>query len=250
MFTVDDERRGGTERVGDMGAAFATALGLITGGDPGFWSVVGLSLGVTLSAVGIAAVIGLPLGAWLALARFPGRAAVIVVVNALMGLPPVVAGLALFLLLSRSGPLGALGWLYTPRAMILAQAVLVTPIVVALSRQSVETLWEEYREHLLSLGLSGPRAIPTLLWDGRFALVTALLAGFGRASAEVGAVLIVGGNILGHTRTMTTAIALETSKGDLPLALGLGIALLALTLGVNAAAYALGRVGARHVGAS
>lgn len=234
----------------DIGAAFAVALALIAGGDPQFWSVLALSLGVTLAALAIAALIGLPLGAWLALARFPGRAAVIVLVNALMGLPPVVAGLALFLLLSRSGPLGFLGWLYSPRAMVLAQAVLVTPIVVALARQSVEGLWEEYREHLAALGLTGARAIPTLLWDGRFALVTALLAGFGRASAEVGAVLIVGGNILGHTRTMTTAIALETSKGDLPLALGLGMALLALTLAVNAAAYGVSRVGARAAGAT
>ena len=234
----------------DVGEAFATALGLIVGGDPGFWGVLLMSLRVTLSAIVIAAVVGLPLGAWLALARFPGRAALIVVVNALMGLPPVVAGLALFLVLSRSGPLGFLGWLFTPRAMILAQAVLITPIVVALSRQSVETLWEEYREHLSALGLNGLRAIPTLLWDGRFSLVTALLAGFGRASAEVGAVLIVGGNILGHTRMMTTAIALETSKGDLPLALGLGMALLALTLAVNAAAYGVSRIGAAQAGAS
>lgn len=234
----------------DVAAAFATAFGLIAGGDEQFWAILALSLGVTLSAVAIAAVIGLPLGAWLALARFPGRAAVIVLVNAAMGLPPVVAGLILFLLLSRSGPLGFLGWLYTPRAMILAQATLVLPIVVALSRQSVETLWEDYREHLTALGQTGLSAVPTLLWDGRFALVTALLAGFGRASAEVGAVLIVGGNILGHTRMMTTAIALETSKGDLPLALGLGIVLLALTLAVNAAAYAVSRVGARQAGAA
>lgn len=234
----------------DVAAAFAAAFGLIAGGDEQFWAILALSLGVTLSAVAIAAVIGLPLGAWLALARFPGRAAVIVLVNAAMGLPPVVAGLILFLLLSRSGPLGFLGWLYTPRAMILAQATLVLPIVVALSRQSVETLWEDYREHLTALGQTGLSAVPTLLWDGRFALVTALLAGFGRASAEVGAVLIVGGNILGHTRMMTTAIALETSKGDLPLALGLGIVLLALTLAVNAAAYAVSRVGARQAGAA
>ena len=234
----------------DVAAAFAAAFGLIAGGDEQFWAILALSLGVTLSAVAIAAVLGLPLGAWLALARFPGRAAVIVLVNAAMGLPPVVAGLILFLLLSRSGPLGFLGWLYTPRAMVLAQATLVLPIVVALSRQSVETLWEDYREHLAALGQTGLSAVPTLLWDGRFALVTALLAGFGRASAEVGAVLIVGGNILGHTRMMTTAIALETSKGDLPLALGLGIVLLALTLAVNAAAYAVSRVGARQAGAA
>ena len=232
----------------DVAAAFAAAFGLIAGGDPGFWSVLGLSLGVTLAALAIAALVGLPLGAWLALARFPGRSAVVVLLNALMGLPPVVVGLALFLLLSRSGPLGALGWLYTPRAMIAAQALLVTPIVAALARQSVETLWEEYRDYLAALGLDGARAIPTLLWDGRFALVTALLAGFGRASAEVGAVLIVGGNIAGHTRTMTTAIALETSKGDLPLALALGLALVTLTLAVNGVAYAASRIGERHAG--
>lgn len=231
-------------------AAFGAAANLIFGGDPGFWQILLLSLRVTLSAVLIAALVGLPIGAWLALARFPGRSAAIVIVNAAMGLPPVVAGLALFLLLSRSGPLGALGWLYTPRAMILAQAVLVTPIVVALARQTVEDLWSEYREHLEALGQTGWAAVPTLLWDGRFSLVTALLAGFGRASAEVGAVLIVGGNILGHTRMMTTAIALETSKGDLPLALGLGVTLLALTLAVNAAAFGLSRLGARRAGAA
>lgn len=233
----------------EFGAAFAAAAALMVHGDPQFWDILTLSLRVTLSAVAIAAVIGLPLGAMLALARFPGRSFVIVLVNTAMGLPPVVAGLALFLLLSRSGPLGALGWLYTPRAMILAQVALVTPIVVALARQSVETLWEDYREHLAALGQTGVSAVPTLLWDGRFALTTALLAGFGRASAEVGAVLIVGGNILGHTRMMTTAIALETSKGDLPLALGLGVALFGLTLAVNAAAYAVSRLGARRAGA-
>lgn len=237
-------------RVSDVGAAFTAAFGLVGGGDGQFWSIVALSLRVTLSAVAVAAMIGLPLGALLAMARFPGRAAVVVLVNAAMGLPPVVAGLALFLLLSRSGPLGFLGWLYTPRAMILAQAVLVLPIVVALSRQTVESIWEEYREHLTALGQTGLAAVPTLLWDARFALATALLAGFGRASAEVGAVLIVGGNILGHTRTMTTAIALETSKGDLPLALGLGLALLGLTLAVNAAAYAMSRLGAQRAGAA
>jgi tungstate transport system permease protein len=233
----------------DVAGAIAAAFGLIVSGDPAFAGIVGLSLVVTLSATLAAAAIGLPLGAALALARFPGRSAVIVAVNALMGLPPVVAGLALFLLLSRSGPLGALGWLYTPRAMIAAQTLLVLPIVVALTRQTVEDLWAEYREHLTSLGLTGRRAIPTLLRDGRFALATALLAGFGRASAEVGAVLIVGGNIAGATRTMTTAITLETSKGDLPLALGLGLVLIALTVAINAAAFAASRIGARMAGA-
>jgi tungstate transport system permease protein len=229
-------------------SAFGAALALMTELDPRFLAIVGLSLRVTLSAVLIAAVVGVPLGAWLALARFPGRSAVIVAVNALMGLPPVVAGLFVFLALSRSGPLGDWGLLFTPAAMVVAQTILVLPIVIALTRGTVEELWNEYREHLSSLGLSGFRAVPTLIWDGRFALATGLLAGFGRASAEVGAVLIVGGNIAGYTRTMTTAIALETSKGDLPLALGLGLVLIALTLAINAAAYAASRIGARFAG--
>ena len=232
----------------DLGGAFSAAAALIFGMDGAFLSVVALSLGVTLSAVLIAACIGLPLGALLALSRFPGRNGVIVLVNALMGLPPVVAGLIIFLLLSRSGPLGSLGLLFSPAAMVVAQTLLVLPIVIALTRQVVEDLWAEYREHLTSLGMTGWRAVPTLLWDGRFSLATALLAGFGRASAEVGAVLIVGGNILGYTRTMTTTIALETSKGDLPLALGLGIVLLVLTVLINAAAYGASRIGARMAG--
>ncbi len=232
----------------DISQSFAAAIGLILGGDPAFLAIVGLSLTVTLSAVAIAALIGLPLGALLALARFPGRGAVIVLVNALMGLPPVVAGLLVFLLLSRSGPLGPLGLLFTPTAMVVAQTLLVLPIVIAITRQLTEDLHGEYREHLASIGLTGRSAIPTLLWDGRFALATAILAGFGRASAEVGAVLIVGGNIAGYTRTMTTAIALETSKGDLPLALGLGIVLILLTLAINAVTYGASRVGARFAG--
>lgn len=227
---------------------FSAAADLILGLDSAFVGIVSLSLRVTLLATLLAAAIGLPLGAWLALARFPGRSAVIVVINALMGLPPVVAGLMAFLLLSRSGPLGGLGLLFTPSAMVMVQTLLVLPIVVALTRQIVEGLWQEYCDHLTSLGLRGYRAIPTLLWDGRFALATALLAGFGRASAEVGAVLIVGGNIAGFTRTMTTAVALETSKGDLPLALGLGIVLMALTLLVNGIAYGASRLGARYAG--
>ena len=232
----------------EFGAAISAALGLMISLDAGFLGIVSLALRVTLSAVLLAAVIGLPLGAMIGLARFPGRTFVIILINALMGLPPVVAGLGLFLLLSRSGPLGTLGWLFTPTAMIAAQTILVLPIVIALTRQVVEDLWLEYREHLTSIGLTGFRAIPTLLWDGRFSLATALLAGFGRASAEVGAVLIVGGNIAGYTRTMTTAIALETSKGDLPLALGLGMVLLILTLAVNAVAYGASRIGARFAG--
>lgn len=232
----------------DVITAFSAAFGLISGLDPQFLQIVSLSLRVTLSAVTLAALIGLPLGALLAISRFRGRGGVIVLVNALMGLPPVVAGLMIFLLLSRSGPLGSLGLLFTPDAMIAAQTLLVLPIVIALTRGTVEELWSEYREHLTSLGLTGWRALPTLLWDGRFALATGLLAGFGRASAEVGAVLIVGGNIAQYTRTMTTAIALETSKGDLPLALGLGIVLMVLTLLINAAAFGASRVGARFAG--
>jgi tungstate transport system permease protein len=228
--------------------AFREAAGLVVDLDPRFVGIVALSLRVTLTAVLAAAAIGLPLGALLGISRFPGRSAVIVFVNALMGLPPVVAGLMIFLLLSRSGPLGSWGMLFTPSAMIAAQTLLVLPIVIALTRQTVEDLWGEYREHLTSIGLTGLRAVPTLLWDARFALATALLAGFGRASAEVGAVLIVGGNIAGYTRTMTTAIALETSKGDLALALGLGLVLVCLTLIVNAAAYGASRLGARYAG--
>ncbi len=229
-------------------SVLASMVSLLAGDVPGFWPIVGLSLGVTLTAVALAALIGLPLGALLGIASFPGRSAVVVTVNALMGLPPVVVGLVIYLALSRSGPFGGLGQLFTPTAMILAQAVLVTPIVVALTRQTVEDLWREYADHLASIGLEGVGAVPTLLWDARFALATALLAGFGRATAEVGAVLIVGGNIAGHTRTMTTAIALETSKGDLPLALALGLALVTLTLAVNGVAYAASRIGERHAG--
>lgn len=232
----------------EVASAFSAAIFLIIGLDPQFLQIVLLSLRVTLTAVLIAALVGLPLGALLGLSRFPGRSLVIIIVNALMGLPPVVAGLLVFLSLSRSGPLGSLGLLFSPAAMIVAQTLLVLPIIIALTRQVVEDLWGEYAEHLTSLGQTGPRAIPTLLWDARFTLATTLLAGFGRASAEVGAVLIVGGNIAGYTRTMTTAIALETSKGDLALALGLGIVLLALTLAINAAAFGASRVGARFAG--
>jgi tungstate transport system permease protein len=232
----------------DVSSAFGAAFSLIFNLDPQFLQIVGLSLRVTLTAVLLAALIGLPVGALLAVARFFGRSALIVLVNGLMGLPPVVAGLIVFLALSRSGPLGSLGWLFSPTAMVIAQTLLVLPIVIALTRGTIEDLWSEYREHLTSLGLTGWRAIPTLLWDGRFALATGLLAGFGRASAEVGAVLIVGGNIAGYTRTMTTSIALETSKGDLPLALGLGLVLIILTLAINAAAYGASRIGARFTG--
>ncbi len=232
----------------EPGSAFSAALDLVFGGDADFWGIVLLSLRVTLTALLIAAAIGLPLGALLAIGRFRGRDAVIVLTNALMGLPPVVAGLLVYLTLSRSGPLGFLGLLFTPSAMIVAQTVLILPIVIALTRQVVEGLWEEYAEHLRSLGLTPLGAIPTLLWDARFALLTALLAGFGRASAEVGAVLIVGGNIAGATRTMTTAITLETGKGNLELALGLGIVLMAVTLTVNALAFGATRASRRWGG--
>lgn len=221
----------------DVPHAGAIALQLVMSGDVALWRIVGLSLAISLSAVFLAALIGLPLGAALALGRFPGRGLIVVVLNACMGLPPVVVGLAIYLLLSRAGPLGQLGILFTPGAMVLAQAVLVLPIVAALARQVIEGLWSEYGEQLRSLGSGRARSVVTLLWDGRFALVTVLLAGFGRAVAEVGAVMIVGGNIDGVTRVMTTAIALETSKGDLPLALGLGFILLTIVLALNAAAY-------------
>jgi tungstate transport system permease protein len=234
--------------VQDLGAAFHTALQLVASGDPAVLRIVALSLQVSVAAVAIAALLGLPLGALLAVARFPGRQALIVGLNALMGLPPVVAGLLVYLLLSRSGPLGGFGLLFTPGAMVLAQAVLITPILAALSRQVLDGLWEEYAEQLRSFGAGPWRAVPTLLWDGRFALLTVLLAGFGRASAEVGAVMIVGGNIEGFTRVMTTAIALETSKGDLPLALALGLVLMAIVLGVNAAAQGLRDAAARAAG--
>lgn len=232
----------------DVTGAFSEALSLIVGADPRFLQIVGLSLRVTLTAVLLAAIIGLPLGAWLAVSRFPGRNLIIVLINGLMGLPPVVAGLIVFLMLSRSGPLGSWGLLFTPTAMVIAQTALVLPIVIALTRGTIEELWREYREHLASLGVGGIRAVPTLLWDGRFVLATGLLAGFGRASAEVGAVLIVGGNIANYTRTMTTTIALETSKGDLPLALGLGIVLMALTFLINGLAFGASRIGQRFAG--
>jgi tungstate transport system permease protein len=224
--------------VNDLGAAAATALNLVLTADEAVAQIVLLSLRVSFSALLIAALVGLPLGALLAVARFPGRSAILTALNALMGLPPVVAGLVIYLLLSRSGPLGHLGLLFTPGAMIIAQAVLIAPILAALSRQVLEGLWEEYAEQLRSFGAGPARAVPTLLWDGRFALLTVLLAGFGRASAEVGAVMIVGGNIEGFTRVMTTAIALETSAGNLPLALALGMVLMSIVLVVNALAQA------------
>ncbi len=231
-----------------FGQAFAAAFGLLLGFDADLVGIVWLSLEVSLTAVALAALVGLPLGATVAVYRFPGRRAVTVLLNALMGLPPVVVGLVVYLMLSRAGPIGFLGLLFTPAAMVIAQWVLVTPLVAALARQAVEDLWAEYEEQLRSLGAGPGRAIPTLLWDGRFTLLTTLLAGFGRATAEVGAVIIVGGNIAHVTRVMTTAIALETSKGDLALALGLGIVLIVLSLTVNAAAYLIRGLAPRHGG--
>ncbi|AMQ88834.1 MULTISPECIES: ABC transporter permease [Marinobacter] len=228
--------------------AFYVALSLLLSLDASLIQIVALSLQVSLLAVLIAAVLGFPLGAAVALWRFPGRGAVVVVLNALMGLPPVVAGLMVYLLLSRAGPLGEWGLLFTPGAMVIAQVVLVLPILAALSRQKVEEMLGEYREQFVSLGMSRARMMPTLLWDARFALLTVLLAGFGRASAEVGAVMMVGGNIDGVTRVMTTAIVLETGKGNLPLALGLGIVLLTLVMLINAGAYLVGELSRRRTG--
>ena len=225
-----------------------SALQLVLTGDPALLAIVRLSLIVSLSAVVLAALIGIPFGAGLALIQFPGRQAVIVVINALMGLPPVVVGLAVFLALSRAGPLGSWGLLFTPKAMIIAQTVLVTPIIAALTRQTIEDLWLEYRDELTAMNIGPAGRVATLIWDARFSLVTALLAGFGRAAAEVGAIIIVGGNIDGFTRTMTTAIALETSKGDLPLAVGLGIVLIAIVIAVNALAWTARRAGERLAG--
>jgi tungstate transport system permease protein len=225
-----------------------SALQLVLTGDPALVAIVLLSLAVSLSAVFVAALFGVPSGALIALTRFPGREGVIVVLNALMGLPPVVVGLAVFLALSRSGPLGSWGLLFTPQAMVIAQAILVTPIIAALTRQTIEDLWSEYREELTAMNIIVTRRVATLIWDARFSLVTALLAGFGRAAAEVGAILIVGGNIDGFTRTMTTAIALETSKGDLPLAIGLGMVLIAIVVAVNALVWTVRRAGERWAG--
>jgi tungstate transport system permease protein len=225
-----------------------SALSLVLSADPTLLAVVALSLEVSLMAVFLAALLGLPLGAAVALTSFPGRGAAIVTLNALMGLPPVVVGLAVYLLLSRSGPLGSWGLLFTPAAMVIAQTILVTPIIAALARQTVEDLWIEYRDELAALDAGPLRRLATLIWDARFSLLTALLAGFGRAAAEVGAIIVVGGNIEGFTRTMTTAIALETSKGDLPLALGLGLVLITIVIVVNALAWFARRAGERLAG--
>ncbi len=217
----------------DFGAAFSQAFALILSGDADLMEIISLSLRVTIAAVAIACAIGLPLGAVLAVGRFPGRTAATVFINALMGLPPVVVGLGVYLLLSSAGPLGVLQLLYTPTAMIIAQTILVTPIVAALTRQVIEDLHGEYDELLRAMGAERLNVVATLLWDARYSLLTAALAGLGRALAEVGAVIIVGGNINHVTRVMTTTIALETSKGNLSLALGLGIILVGLSIVVN-----------------
>ena len=229
----------------DFGAAFGLAFHLIASADPNFLEIVGLSLRVSVSAVLAACAIGLPLGAGLAVLRFPGRQPVLVLLNALMGLPPVVVGLLLYLALSRAGPLGILELLYTPTAMIIAQAVLVTPIVAALARQVIEDLHAEYQEQLRSLGLGIWATISTLLWDARYSLLTVALAGFGRAVAEVGAVIVVGGNINHLTRVMTTTIALETARGNLALALALGIVLITLAMAITGAVMAVRATAAR-----
>ena len=226
----------------------ASALELILTGDPALFAIVRLSLIMSLSALVLSALIGIPFGALVALTRFRGREVVIVLLNALMGLPPVVVGLAVYLMLSRSGPLGSLGLLFTPTAMIVAQTILVTPIIAALSRQVVEDLWLEYCDELSAMNIGPLGRVATLIWDGRFSLVVTFLAGFGRAAAEVGAIIIVGGNINGFTRTMTTAIALETSKGDLALAMGLGTVLITIVIIVNALAWLARRAGERIAG--
>jgi tungstate transport system permease protein len=234
--------------VNSLAEATGQALALVAAADPKLVDIVLLSLRISVSAVLIGTVIGLPVGAAIAVNEFRGRRALIVTLNALMGLPSVVVGLVVYLLLSRAGPLGSWGILFTPTAMVIAQTILITPTLAALSRQVVGDAWHEYREQLRSLGETKLGAAPTLLWDLRFSLMTIVLAGFGRAASEVGAVMIVGGNIDGVTRVMTTAIALETSKGDLPLALGLGFILLSIVLALNAGAYVVKETAQRRYG--
>ena len=232
----------------EIGQSLALGAQLVAVADPALLRIAALSLEVSGVAVIVASIAALPVGAWLAMERFRGRNTVIAVLNAMMGLPPVVVGLVVYLLLSRAGPLGAMGLLFTPPAMIVAQTVLIFPIVAALARQVIEDSWSEYREQLVSLNASRMQCVAALIWDLRFTLLTAILAGFGRAIAEVGAVMIVGGNIDGVTRVMTTAIALETSKGDLPLALALGALLIAMVIVVNALAQWLKSHAMRHYG--
>jgi len=232
----------------EFSSAVGSALSMIMTLDADLVEIVLLSLQVSLSAVVIASVVALPLGAVIALQRFPGRRGVVILLNALMGLPPVVVGLLVYLLLSRAGPLGPMGLLFTPTAMVIAQSIIVLPIIAALARQTIADLHEEYDEYLRSLGCTRVQSVATLLWDGRFRLLTAVMAGFGRAIAEVGAVIIVGGNIQHSTRVMTTTIALETSKGNLALALGLGLILVTLALGINAAALVVTDAARRRYG--
>jgi tungstate transport system permease protein len=232
----------------ELSQGLAQAYGLVSAFDHSLIAIVGLSFKVSGVAVILAALLALPLGAWLALHRFPGRAAVLAVINGLMGLPPVVVGLLVYLMLSRAGPLGTLGLLFTPSAMMIAQTILVLPIICALTVQVVGDAWEEYREQLHSMRAGSWQCMRALLWDTRFSLVTVVLAGFGRAIAEVGAVMIVGGNIDGLTRLMTTAIALETSKGDLSLALALGLVLIVVVVALNALAQGLKTIAMRRYG--
>ena len=232
----------------EFSSAISAALSMIATLDAGLLEIVLLSLRISLSAVVIASIVALPLGALIALQPFPGRRGVVVIMNASMGLPPVVVGLAVYLLLSRAGPLGSMGLLFTPTAMIIAQSMIVLPIIAALSRQTIADLHEEYDEHLRSLGCTPIQSVATLLWDGRYRLLTGVMAGFGRAIAEVGAVLIVGGNIEHSTRVMTTTIALETSKGNLALALGLGLILVTLAVSVNATALVISDTAQRRYG--
>ena len=232
----------------EFSSAVGSAVSMIMTLDADLVEIVLLSLQVSLTAVLIASLVALPLGAVIALQRFPGRRGVVILLNALMGLPPVVVGLLVYLLLSRAGPLGPLGLLFTPTAMVIAQSIIVLPIIAALARQTIADLHEEYDEYLRSLGCTSMQSVATLLWDGRFRLLTAVMAGFGRAIAEVGAVIIVGGNIQHATRVMTTTIALETSKGNLALALGLGLILVTLALGVNAAALVVSDAARRRYG--
>lgn len=230
----------------DFGQAFGLAFHMMVSLDPDLMEIIGLSIKVSLTAMIISCLIGLPLGAVVGMTRFRGRSAAIILLNALMGLPPVVVGLCVYLMLSRAGPLGWMELLYSPTAMIIAQTILITPIIAALSRQVIEDLHNEYAEQFRSLCVPVHRAISALLWDARYSLLTVALAGFGRAVAEVGAVIIVGGNIDHLTRVMTTAIALETSKGDLALALALGAILLTIALAVNAAVMAMRMTAARY----
>lgn len=230
----------------DIGQAFSLATRLVLTGDTDLYEIIALSLYVSLTALSVACVVGLFVGALIAVTRFPGRGVVVVLLNALMGLPPVVVGLLVYLALSNSGPLGSLRLLYTPTAMIIAQSILIMPIVAALSRQVIEDLHLEYAEQFSSLSVAPRTAIAALLWDGRYSLLTVGLAGLGRAIAEVGAVMIVGGNINHLTRVMTTAIALETSKGDLALALALGMVLILLACALNAGVMMLRATAERH----